>query len=119
MHPRKTAEIAEVIPLTNGAVLGKAVPTVVEQSLTIRSKPINKLPAPPALVELPDTDDSDTKGGHNLQTWKKALSLDEGLCGATAKYFERCMNKAAASKPTDIEKLINFLRRPNKSSEQV
>ena len=53
-----------------------------------------------------------------LETWKKALSIDKGGCGATNKYSknnERCTNSAALRKTAGIDKLTEMLRRPNES----
>ncbi|KAK2603988.1 hypothetical protein QQS21_003824 [Conoideocrella luteorostrata] len=58
-----------------------------------------------------------------LETWKKALSLGEGRCGAIKTYSkennERCMNKVASKKTAGIDKLIEMLRRPNESPLQI
>ncbi|KAH7320664.1 meiotically up-regulated gene 113-domain-containing protein [Stachybotrys elegans] len=70
-----------------------------------------------SMVELPDTEESIA-----LQTWKKALSLDEGRCGATTKSTNnigRCMINIASSRTTEIDNLIRILRRLNHSPRQV
>jgi hypothetical protein len=78
--PGENAGTAEVTPITDDAILGEAAITVTEKLLKVRPMTPTKPPVSDSMVELPDTEESII-----LQTWKKALSLDEGKCGATTK----------------------------------
>ncbi|CAG9938555.1 unnamed protein product [Clonostachys rosea f. rosea IK726] len=117
IFPGKNAETAEVTPITDDAILEEAATTVTETPLKVRPMTPTKSTVSDSMVELPDTEETIV-----LQTWQKALSLDEGRCGATTKStnnIERCMIKIAPSRTTEIENLIKMLRRLNHSPRQV
>lgn len=57
-----------------------------------------------------------------LDVWKTALSLDEKKCGAKTKYgkdCDRCGNKVSAKKTDKIEAVIEALRQPGLSDQEV
>ncbi|CAH0020107.1 unnamed protein product [Clonostachys rhizophaga] len=117
IFPGKNAETAEVILITDDAILEEAATTVTETPLKVRPMTPTKSTVSDSMVELPDTEETIV-----LQIWKKALSLDEGRCGATTKStnnIERCMIKIAPLRTTEIENLIKMLRRLNHSPRQV
>ncbi|KAG9250612.1 putative helicase A859L [Emericellopsis atlantica] len=117
ISPGKNAETAKATPITDDAILEEVATIVTEKPLKVRPMTQTKRTVSDLTVELPDTEESIV-----LQTWNKALSLDEGRCGAptkSTKNIERCMIKIAPSRTTEIQNLIKMLRRLNHSPRQV
>lgn len=95
-----------------------------EGAITVAQEPPKARPITPTDPTVPETTGelADAEERFFLETWKKALSLDEGLCGAINKYSEnneRCTKKVASHKTARIDKSIEMLRRPNESPLQI
>jgi hypothetical protein len=117
MIPGEKTDTEEVKRTPDDAVLEQAASTLTRKPLEIRLKDPTKAPVSVPVVELPGTQETTI-----LQTWKKALSLDEERCGANTKCkktYDRCTIEIAPSRIASIEALIKLLMRLNNSPQQV
>ena len=113
----KSWDNADIAPNINDITSKEAAIIITE--VAPKTRPV--MTAEPTVSETSE-EVADVEEKLVLETWKKALSLDGGRCGAINKRSEineRCENKITSKKSEEIDKLIEMLRRPNESPVQI